>query len=43
MLGYVASGKILSVPCPRAFLTCKEEGRERLDLSKSNISSLPAR
>ena len=26
----------------RAFLTCKEEGRERLDLSKSNISSLPA-
>ena len=27
---------------PRAFLTCREEGRERLDLSKSNISSLPA-
>ena len=27
---------------PRAFLTCKEEGRERLNLSKSNISLLPA-
>ena len=26
---------------PREFLTCKEEGRERLNLSKSNISSLP--
>ena len=26
----------------RAFLTCREEGRERLDLSKSNITSLPA-
>ena len=27
---------------PRTFLSCKEEGRERLNLSKSNISTLPA-
>ncbi len=26
----------------RAFLTCREEGKQRLDLSKSNISHLPS-
>ena len=25
----------------RAFLACREEGTQRLDLSKSNISSIP--
>ncbi len=33
---------IYNAICCRAFLTCREEGKQRLDLSKSNISHLPS-